>query len=265
MIDLIRVARAVCATCAVRGHIPEVESVRDLQIAAFDAGGLPRLVSDLLTCYTGMSQSEDADDGHFRYRLIDDDVRLIMIVSRAAGFRLGRDMRWSVNCLGELAVYARAIEGGCAADDWPVAFPQEAASGVVDAFLHRMGDGHLVSGRLNPMELRLGMPHGSSLPAARLQLGAVEVLAAISRDAVLESQAWPESVCALSQLGMSPERAAKIFTAVGPLIVDAARMLKVRPEPEMSDRAWRPSSIGDSAGVVLAICDLVAVGSLYDR
>ena len=175
-------------------------------------------------------------------------------------------MRWAVGCIGELAEHARLVESGVAGDS-NTAQTGGTASDKGGELLHRLGRGHLVCGRLNPAELRLAAPArpAASLPSARLPPDAVDVLSAISRDAAAGDSGWVESSDALSGLGMTHQRAAQVFAAVGPLMVNAARKLEVSAHAEGTDRVERALSIGDSAGVVLAICDLIAVNSLCDE
>jgi hypothetical protein len=266
MIEVIRVARTVSGTRAAADQLPDPGAVRLLQAAAFEAEGLPRLISDLLACYTEISCQEGADGGDSGYRFLDRDVRLIRIVSKAAGFRSGPDMRWTVGCIAELADHGRLIESG-AAGDWHAAQPGGATSGQGGEVLRRLGRQHLVCGRLNPAQLRLAAPIRSTarLPSARLPPGAVHALSAISRDAAGGDSAWAQSSDALSGLGMTRGRAAQVLAAVGPLIVRAARKLRVSPGAEMMDQVERVPSIGESAGFVLALCDLMAINSLCDE
>lgn len=266
MIEVIRVARTVSRTRDTADQLPEPATVRLLQAVAFEAEGLPRLISDLLVCYTETSRPGRADAGDSRYRFLDHDVRVIKLVSSAAGFRSGPDMRWAAGCIGELAEHARLVESDVAGNSH-ASQPGGTASDKGGELLRRLGRRHLVCGRLNPAELRLAAPARPAvcLPSAQLPPGAVDVLSAISRDAAAGDSAWAESSEALSGLGMTHGRAAQVFATVGPLIVNAARKLEVSARAETIDQAERALSIGDSAGVVLAMCDLIAVNSLCDE
>lgn len=247
--------------------------MRVLQAAAFDAEGLPRLMSELLACYTEVSAPVSpllagpgpgsAAGGALRYRFLDHDVRLVKTVSIAAGFRSRTDVRWAIGCIGELAEHARQLESG-GGESWQSGNRDEAVSPPGGELLRRLGGGHLVCGRLNPAALRSAAPRSPEawLPAARLRPGAVGVLSALSRDAAEGDPAWAASANALSGLGMTPGRAAQVFTSVGPLISNAVRNLKVTPCAELAGQADQAPAIGDSAGVVLAICDLIALNSL---
>jgi hypothetical protein len=271
MIEIIRVARRVAGARSAPDQLPEPSAVRVLQAAAFDAEGLPRLMSELLACYTEVSQPVSppfsgpgsAAGGALRYRFLDHDVRLIKAVSTVAGFRSGTDVRWAISCIGELAEHAHQLESGSGEYGQPVK-RDKAVSLAGGELLRRLGGGHLVCGRLNPAALRSAALRSPEawLPMARLRPGAVGVLSAISRDAAEGDPAWAASASALSGLGVTPGRAAQVFTSVGPLIGNAARNLEVTPCAELVDQADRAPAIEDSAGVVLAICDLIALNSL---
>jgi hypothetical protein len=261
---LFELAWATLAT--VRGRttfdtLPAPSAMARLQATALRADGLPRLAARFMSSYTGISAEATAPADELSRRLLRADLRLLTTVGRAAGFAVGQDMDWIVDCANVLAADALADQAVRAA---PVHMDGSFGPDIAHYLLHLMGQEHLVSGRYDPAALRTVGPPAATGSAAmrRLREGTVAMLAALASDAQSADPSWDSFCAALWHLGLSPKRASRLGPSFGSLTQPAARHLRVSTQPRSSGRTADIPEIPDHGGMVMAISDLVAISSL---
>jgi hypothetical protein len=241
--------------------LPAPSAMARLQATAFHADGLPRLAARFISSYTQTSAKVIAPPDELDQRLLRADIRLLSTVGRAAGFAIGQDMGWVIDCANVLAADALADQVVRTA---VISVNSSSGADAAQHLLHLMGQEHLVSGRHDPAVLRTAglAATGSSLAMRRLREGTVATLAALAADAQSADPTWDSFTAALQRLGLSPPRASQLGMTFGPLTRPAARHLQVsmhRGSPRCADDV---PEIADQGGLIMAISDLVAISSL---
>ena len=241
--------------------LPTPSAMARLQAAAFNADGLPRLAARFFSSYTETSATVAIPADELSQNLLLTDLRLLTTVGRAAGFAIGQDMNWVIDCATVLAADALADRPPPAA---PIQVDGSSAPEIAHDLLHLMGQEHLVSGQHDPALLRTAGLSAATGGAAmrRLRQGTVAMLAALATDAQSGQPTWAAFTAALQGLGLSSARAGRLATSFGSLTEPAARCLRVSAQPCSPDRAIGAPDIPDHGGVVMAISDLIAISSL---
>ena len=124
--------------------LPTPSAMARLQAAAFNADGLPRLAARFFSSYTETSATVAIPADELSQNLLLTDLRLLTTVGRAAGFAIGQDMNWVIDCATVLAADALADRPPPAA---PIQVDGSSAPEIAHDLLHLMGQEHLVSGQ----------------------------------------------------------------------------------------------------------------------
>ena len=129
--------------------------------AAFNADGLPRLAARFFSSYTETSATVAIPADELSQNLLLTDLRLLTTVGRAAGFAIGQDMNWVIDCATVLAADALADRPPPAA---PIQVDGSSAPEIAHDLLHLMGQDILSAG--NTIRRCSGPPACRRPPAA---------------------------------------------------------------------------------------------------